>query len=89
VADLDDVRDGIVAALRRQAAFEKATRAARNWLPPLPTATARCRIRRRRRKGTAASEKLAPFSPSPSRLEDGGAALAAAAFELAPIPTTA
>ena len=86
VADLDDVREGIVAALRRQAAFEKADAAAAELayraLPDregtVPEFAAEAE------KAGRKAQKLAPFSRFEVPLEDGGAALAAAAFELAP-----
>ena len=86
VADLDDVRDGIVAALRRQAAFEKADAAAAELayraLPDregtVPEFAAEAE------KAGRKAQKLAPFARFSVPLEDGGAALAAAAFELAP-----
>ena len=86
VADLDEVRDGIVKALRRQAAAEKADAAAaelafkaipdRDGTVPEFAAVAQDSGRK--------AEKLAPFSRFEVPLADGGAALAAAAFELAP-----
>lgn len=86
VADLDEVRDGIVAALRRQAAFEKADAAAAELayraLPDregtVPEFAAEAE------KAGRKAQTLAPFSRFSVPLEDGGAALAAAAFELAP-----
>ena len=86
VADLDDVREDIVAALRRQAAFEKADAAAAELayraLPDregtVPEFAAEAE------KAGRKAQKLAPFSRFEVPLEDGGAALAAAAFELAP-----
>ena len=86
VADLDEVRDGIVAALRRQAAFEKADAAAAELayraLPDregtVPEFAAEAE------KAGRKAQKLAPFARFSVPLEDGGAALAAAAFELAP-----
>lgn len=86
VADLEEVRDGIVTALRRQAAAEKADAAAaelafkaipdRDGTVPEFAAVVADSGRK--------AEKLAPFSRFEVPLEDGGAALAAAAFELAP-----
>ena len=86
VAELDEVRDGIVKALRRQAAAEKADAAAaelafkaipdRDGTVPEFAAVVTDSGRK--------AEKLAPFSRFEVPLEDGGAALAAAAFELAP-----
>ena len=86
VADLEEVRDGIVKALRRQAAAEKADAAAaelafkaipdRDGTVPEFAAVVTDSGRK--------AEKLAPFSRFEVPLEDGGAALAAAAFELAP-----
>ncbi len=86
VADLDEVRDGIVAALRRQAAVEKADAAAAELayraLPDregtVPEFAAEAE------KAGRKAQTLAPFSRFSVPLEDGGAALAAAAFELAP-----
>ena len=86
VADLDAVRDGIVAALRRQAAFDKADAAASELayraLPDregtVPEFAAEAE------KAGHPAQKLAPFSRFEVPLEDGGAAFAAAAFELAP-----
>ena len=86
VADLEEVRDGIVTALRRQAAAEKADAAAAELafhaIPDrdgtVPEFAAEVEKTGRQMK------KLPPFSRFEVPLEDGGAALAAAAFELAP-----
>ena len=86
VADLDAVRAGIVAALRRQAALEQADAAAaelafraipdRDGTVPEFAAEAD--------KAGRPAQKLAPFARFSVPLEDGGAAVAAAAFELEP-----
>jgi len=86
VADVDEVRDGIVKALRRAAAAEKADAAATELafhaIPDrdgtVPEFAAE--VEKTGRK----AQKLAPFSRFEVPLEDGGAAFAAAAFELAP-----
>ena len=86
VAELDDVRDGIVKALRRQAALDKADAAATDLafkaipdrdgtVPEFADA-----VKASGRK----AQKLPPFARTDVPLEDGGAALVAAAFELAP-----
>ena len=86
VADLDAVRADIVAALRRQAAFEKADSAAaelafraipdRDGTVPEFAAEAE--------KSGRKAQKLGPFSRFSVPLVDGGAALPVATFELAP-----
>lgn len=86
VADLAEVRAGIVAALRRQAALEKADAAAaelafraipdRDGTVPEFAAEAE--------KTGRQAQKLAPFARFSVPLADGGAAVAAAAFELEP-----
>ncbi len=86
VAEIDAVRDGIVKALRREAALEKADEAAtelafhaipdRDGTVPDFAAVVKDSGRK--------MEKLAPFSRLDVPVEDGGAAFVAAAFELAP-----
>lgn len=86
IATLDDVRDGIVAALRRQAAQERADAAAtelafraipdRDGTVPDFAAEAA--------KSGYPAQKLPPFARGDVPVEDGGAAFAAAAFELEP-----
>jgi len=86
VADLDDVRDGIVKALRREAALEKADAAATELafraIPDrdgtVPDFAAE--VEKTGRK----AQKLAPFARFEVPLEDAGAAFAATAFELEP-----
>ncbi len=86
VADLDEVRDGIVAALRLAAAAEKADAAATELsfhAIPDRDGTVPEFVDEVAKTGRKA-KKLAPFSRFEVPLADGGAALAAAAFELAP-----
>lgn len=86
VADLDEVEDGIVKALRREAALEKADAAATELafraIPDrdgtVPDFAAEVETSGRQ------AQKLAPFSRFEVPVEDAGAAFAAAAFELEP-----
>ena len=86
VAELDEVKDGIVQALRRAAALEKADAAATDLafkaIPDrdgtVPDFAAEAE------KAGRKAEKLVPFARFAVPLPDGGAAFAAAAFELEP-----
>ena len=86
VAELDEVKDGIVQALRRATALEKADAAATDLafkaIPDrdgtVPDFAAEAE------KAGRKAEKLAPFARFAVPLPDGGAAFAAAAFELEP-----
>ncbi len=86
VADLDEVREGIVAALRRAAALAKADAAATELafraipdrdgvVPDFAAET---------EKSGRQAQKLAPFSRFEIPLEDAGAAFTVATFELEP-----
>ncbi len=86
IADLDEVREDIVKALRHAAAADKADAAATDLtslampdrdgnVPEFADAV---------KKSGRKVEKLAPFSRLDLPVEDGGAAFVAAAFELAP-----
>jgi peptidyl-prolyl cis-trans isomerase D len=86
VADLDAVRADIVATLRRQAALEKADAAAAELAfraIPDRDGTVPDFAAEAENSGRPAL-KLAPFARFSVPLEDGGAAFAAAAFELEP-----
>ena len=86
VAELDEVKDGIVQALRRAAALDKADAAATDLafkaIPDrdgtVPDFAAEAE------KAGRKAEKLAPFARFAVPLPDAGAAFAAAAFELEP-----
>ena len=86
IAELDTVKDGIVKALRHEAALAKADAAAAELafhaIPDhdgtIPDFTAEVE------KTGRTVQKLAPFSRFDVPVEDAGAAFAAAAFELAP-----
>ena len=86
VAELDEVKDGIVQALQRAAALEKADAAATDLafkaIPDrdgtVPDFAAEAE------KAGRKAEKLAPFARFAVPLPDAGAAFAAAAFELEP-----
>lgn len=86
VAELDEARDGIVKALHREAAVEKADAAATELafhaIPDrdgtVPEFAAEVE------KSGRPLQKLPPFSRFEVPVEDGGAALAITAFDLAP-----
>ena len=86
VADLDDVRTNVVAALRREAAVAKADSAAAEFsFKAIPDRDGTIPdFAEEAKKSGREAKKLAPFSRYDLPLEDAGAAFVAAAFELEP-----
>jgi peptidyl-prolyl cis-trans isomerase D len=86
VADLEEVRDNIVKALRREAALEKADAAASELaFRAIPDRDGKVPdFATEAEKAGRKVQKLPPFSRFDVPLEDGGASFAAAVFELEP-----
>lgn len=86
IADLADVRDGIVKALRREAAVDKADEAATDLtsraIPDRDGAVPH--FAAEAEKAGRSVQTLAPFSRLDVPLEDAGAAFTAVAFDLVP-----